>query len=59
MSEDYITLREAREFLGISKNKIAKMVKDGTVKTIPDPLDSRVKLVKKVDIERLKLRSKA
>lgn len=58
MTEDYINLKEAREYLGVSRVKMTKLVKDGSVKAIPDPLDSRSQLVKREDIKKLKLRTK-
>ncbi len=54
MPKDYMTMREAQEYLGISKVKISKLVKEGTLKTKGNPLDSRVKLVKREDVEKLK-----
>lgn len=56
MSEDYMNLKEAREYLGVSRVKMTKLVKDGVIQTIKNPLDSRSSLVKKEDIEKLKLR---
>jgi len=58
MTPEYMTISEAREDLEVSKGKMSKLVKDGILKTIPDPLDSRVKLVKREDVERLKIRAK-
>jgi Lhr-like helicase len=53
MADEYITLTQAREILGVSKVKIARMVRDGDLVTIPDKRDARVKLVKKSDVEQL------
>ena len=58
MTEGYMNLKEAREYLEISRVKMTKIVKDGTVPTIPDPLDSRSRLVKREDVKKLKLRTK-
>ncbi len=40
-----ITVGEARERLGVSNHTIARLVRDGTLKTYPNPLDKRQKLV--------------
>jgi hypothetical protein len=53
MAEEYITLTQAREILGVSRVKIARMVREGELVTIPDKRDARVKLVKKSDVEKL------
>ncbi len=55
--EQYMTVGEAREYLGVGNKKIAKMLKDGTLPSQPDPLDQRSKLVKRSDVEALKARS--
>jgi excisionase family DNA binding protein len=53
---EYMTVAEARDHLKVSRGKMTRLIKDGTLETIPDPLDARVKLVKKADVEKLKLR---
>lgn len=47
---DLITVSEAREILGVSWNKIAKLLKDGVIRHYPNPLDNRVKFVSKAEI---------
>lgn len=49
-----INLTEARKILGVSPNKMSKLVTDGTLHYEIDPLDQRVKLVPRADVERLK-----
>ena len=39
--------------LGVSKNKIWNLVKDGVLPAIPNPLDRREKLVKREDVDKL------
>ena len=56
MEVTYMNLKEAREYLHISRVKMTKLVKDGVVKVIANPLDSRSSLVKKEDLDKLKLR---
>jgi len=49
-----INLTQARKILGVSPNKMSKLVTDGTLHYDLDPLDQRVKLVLLKDVERLK-----
>jgi hypothetical protein len=49
-----INLTEARKILGVSPNKMSKLVTDGTLRFELDPLDQRVKLVFLKDVEKLK-----
>ena len=47
---DLITVSEAREILGVSWNKIAKLLKDRVILHYPNPLDNRVKFVSKAEV---------
>ena len=49
-----INLTQARKILGVSPNKMSKLVTDGTLRYELDPLDQRVKLVLLKEVERLK-----
>lgn len=49
-----INLTEARKILGVSPNKMSKLISDGTLRHETDPLDQRVKLVYLEDVQRLK-----
>lgn len=49
-----INLSQARKILGVSPNKMSKLVNDGTLPYVQDPLDQRVKLVLLKDVENLK-----
>ena len=51
---EFLSLREAREHLDVSKTKMWSLVKLGTLKTYEDALDKRKKLVRKEDVEKLK-----
>lgn len=53
-----INLTEARKILGVSPNKMSKLVTDGTLHYELDPLDQRVKLVFLKDVEKLKQQSR-
>ncbi len=49
-----ITVGEARERLGVSNHTIARLVRDGTLQTYPNPLDKRQKLVDAAEVESLR-----
>jgi len=53
-SRQWMTTTEATEFLGVSSKTMARLIKDGVVKTHDHPLDRRKKLVSFSDITRLK-----
>ncbi len=50
---ELVTVAEARRILGISANKMSALIGSGTLPYEQDPLDRRVKLVKRVDVEGL------
>ena len=52
-AEGFISLREAREQLGISKVKMIKLVRESGVTTYDDPLDRRKKLIKRQDLVKI------
>jgi hypothetical protein len=52
---DKMSLTQARIFLGIGLSKITMLVRSGILKYEQHPLDFRVKLVKRSDLEKLKL----
>jgi hypothetical protein len=54
---DLINATEARKLLGISANKMAALIGSGTIPFEQDPLDHRVKLVSRKDLEKLMKRS--
>jgi excisionase family DNA binding protein len=55
--EDYMTVAEAMEYLGIGNKKMAKLLKEGTLPWQPDPLDGRSKLINRSDVDVLMARS--
>ena len=57
--KDLLTLSEAAELLGVSRMKMSRMVKTKVITTQNDPLDERVKLVKREDILALIVRDRA
>jgi hypothetical protein len=50
---ELVTVAEARRILGISANKMSALIGSGTLPYEQDPLDRRVKLVKRTDVENL------
>ena len=54
-SKDLIAVAEAQRLLGVSHSKMSRIVKQGLVRHVRDPLDQRVKLVSRSEILALKL----
>ena len=50
---EFVTVTEAMTRLGVSKQKMADLIRDGAVKTEGSPLDKRVKLVRRADVDAL------
>ncbi len=46
-------LSEARKFLGVSASKMTTLVGSGRIAVEDDPLDRRVRLVRRSDLEKL------
>ena len=51
--EEWITAGEARDQLGMSKAKFAKLLASGQLPSRPSLRDARVKLVRRSDVERI------
>ena len=51
---DLITASEARKLLGVSAVKMARLIKEGTLRHFPNQLDRREKLVSKAEVLSLK-----
>lgn len=54
MSDDYLPLRQAADYLGVSHVKLGQLAKEGTITYVTSPLDKRMKLFKRVDLDQLK-----
>ncbi len=52
-ASELVTVAEARRILGISANKMSALIGSGALLYEQDPLDRRVKLVKRSDVEGL------
>ncbi len=54
MPSDLVAVAEAQRLLGVSHAKIAKLIREGTIRHFPNPLDRRVKLVSRSEVLALK-----
>lgn len=54
-SVEYLNLKEAARYLGVSDIKIRRLISKGLLKVSFDPLDDRKRLVKKTDLDTLKI----
>ncbi len=53
MAPQFMKVVEAQKCLGVSKKKMASLLAEGALPFQLDPLDKRVKLVRRSDVERL------
>ena len=51
--DDLITNTEARKLLGVSPIKMSALIKSGALQHWPNPLDKRVKLVSRQEVDDL------
>lgn len=49
--EEYVTVRQAREMMGITEFKMTALIKNGEFTTYPTLRDKRVRLIKRADVE--------
>jgi hypothetical protein len=56
---DLIKVAEARKLLGVSRIKMAELIREGHIRHFPYPIDKRVKLVSAAEVLALKVRGKA
>lgn len=54
MSDDYLPLIRAAEYVGVSRVKLGQLVKEGAIPYVTSPLDKRVKLFKRADLDQLR-----
>lgn len=50
---DLIKVTAARKLMGVSPMKMAQLIKDGFLRTFDNPLDRRVKLVSRAEVDSL------
>jgi excisionase family DNA binding protein len=53
MDDEFVTLGEAQEILGVSNFTVWQMVKDGRLSTFRSEVDRRKKLVRRSDLDAL------
>lgn len=53
LENSLIKVSEVQRLLGVSKKKMASLLAEGTLPYTLDPLDKRVKLINRADVERL------
>jgi len=52
-AKPFLNLKQAREFLGVSRTKLWELVREGRLTLYRAPLDKRVRLVRREDLEAL------
>jgi excisionase family DNA binding protein len=50
-ADEYVTMTEAQEILGVSRFKIWQLVREGKLETFASELDRRQKLVRRSDLD--------
>lgn len=55
--DELLTTAQVRDILGISKVKMAQLIASGELHTQLDPLDKRVKLIRRSEVDALLARS--
>ena len=53
-ADEYVTMTEAQEILGVSRFKMWQLVRDGEVATYQSTLDRRQKLIRRSDLDALR-----
>ena len=53
LQNELMKVMEVQRLLGVSKKKMAALLAEGTLPFTLDPLDKRVKLINRADVERL------
>lgn len=54
VSDDFVTMKEAQEILGVSKFTVWRLVRDGKLTAYQSEVDRREKLVRRGDLEALR-----
>jgi hypothetical protein len=55
--DDLLTTGQVRKMLGVSRQKMAALIAAGELHTQPDPLDKRIKLIRRSEVDALLARS--
>lgn len=56
MDEEYMTVGQARDYLGVNKVRMSDFLRKGELETFERGLDRRIKWVRRTDVEALKKR---
>jgi hypothetical protein len=51
LTDDFVSLTEAARSIGVSRNKMWKLVRAGVFTVYENPRDAREKLLKKADVD--------
>jgi excisionase family DNA binding protein len=54
MNDDYLTVLEAASYLGVSRDKITRMIRAGELTVIPNQIDKRERLISRKQLDKLK-----
>jgi excisionase family DNA binding protein len=54
MGDDFLPLMQAASYLGVSRMKLSRMIRAGELDYLTSPLDKRVKLFRRADLDQLK-----
>lgn len=50
LPNDLVSTSEAQKLLGVSRPTMSRLLKEGTIRHFPNPLDRREKLVSKAEV---------
>jgi DNA-binding MarR family transcriptional regulator len=53
MEEQWLPMKEVAKILNIPDYKLSRVAQKGSIKTKPDPVDGRVKLVEVSEVKRI------
>lgn len=54
MNEEFLSLMQAAEYLNVSRMKLSRLVREGALAFVTSPLDKRVKLFRRQDLDQLR-----
>jgi excisionase family DNA binding protein len=54
MGDEFLPLMQAASYLGVSRMKLSRMVREGELAYVTSPLDKRVKLFRRTDLDQLR-----
>lgn len=54
MNDEFLSLMQAADYLRVSRMKVSRLVREGSLAYVTSPLDKRVKLFRRVDLDHLR-----